>query len=250
MPASTTTNVFSWPLLDVEDAGQQRRRTPATSDRPGSSTRVSGSFSTAGRTAAARRRGIGHAPAVVAHAQPPPRSIVRSGKPSSSELPAEAGQGPRRRGQRLEVGDLRADVALQAHDLARPARSRARRRISAARRDVHAELGLAQAGGDVGVRPRVDVGVDAEGHPGHRSARRGRGADPRDLVLALRVPLADPVLEPEGDLGVGLPHPGEDDPLRAGSRPAAPRAARPPRRCRPPPRGRPAGAGSRRCRWP
>ena len=94
--------------------------------------------------------------------------------------------------------------------------------------DVDAELGLPQARRDVGVRPRVDVGVDPERHPGDRAARRRRGADPRDLVLALRVPLADPVLEPERDLGVGLAHPGEDDPLGREARPAARATSSPP----------------------
>jgi hypothetical protein len=60
----------------------------------------------------------------------------------------------------------------------------------------------------------VDVWIDPERNPGHGAPRHRRPSDPRDLVLALGVPLADPVLEAESDLGVGLAYPGEHEPLR------------------------------------
>ena len=80
--------------------------------------------------------------------------------------------------------------------------------------DVHAELVVAQAGRDVRMGARVDVGVDAQGHP-HRPARGRRGGgDPRDLGLALRVELADAPLDAQRDLRVALADAREDDPVR------------------------------------
>jgi hypothetical protein len=78
-------------------------------------------------------------------------------------------------------------------------------------RDVRPELVLTQAGGDVGVRAGVDVGVDAQGHPRGLPARGRRRADARDLRLALGVERAHALLDPQGQLRVGLPHPREHD---------------------------------------
>ena len=85
-------------------------------------------------------------------------------------------------------------------------------------RDVHPELVVAQARRDVGVRARVDVGVHAQGEGHARAAGGGQYGEAPDLVLALRVELADARLQAGRDLVVRLAHAGEHDPLRREAR--------------------------------
>ena len=106
--------------------------------------------------------------------------------------------------------------------------------------EVHAELVLAQPGGDVGVGAGVDVGVHAQGEAGEPRPARARAPASRassSSLSALNSPM--PALEREGDLGVALAHAGEDDavgwkPARSAARELAARDD--------------VGAGSRRAR--
>ena len=95
-----------------------------------------------------------------------------------------------------------------------PGSARDLSKISRARRDVDSELVLLQARRDVGMRARVDVGVDAQGDPRPPSrGARGRVGDALDLPLRLRVESQEARLDAGADLLVRLPDAGEDDPL-------------------------------------
>ena len=71
------------------------------------------------------------------------------------------------------------------------------------------------------MRLGIDVGVHAQAQRGHEAAARRLGGDAPHLLLALRVEVGDAVVEAQGDLGLGLPHPREDD--VAATEPRAPR---------------------------
>ena len=91
----------------------------ATSERPGSSDERRGAAARAraGRPRRARR-GSGDAAGRRSRRRARRRGrSSRRAKPFVEQPPAEGGEGPRRRRERLEVGDLRADVALQPDDL-------------------------------------------------------------------------------------------------------------------------------------
>src|SRR5262249_57055459 len=86
----------------------------------------------------------------------------------------------------------------------------------------HAELGGGQRGGDVGMRPGVDLWVDAQGD--RRAAAQGPG-DPvelLELLLALAIELEDPGAQRRAHLVLALADPREDDAARVGARPQRP----------------------------
>ena len=135
------------------------------------------------------------------------------------ERPAEVGEGARRGGQGGQVHDLGAEVALHAHDPDPRARAGAAQDVGRMG-DRHAELGLAQAGGDVGVGAGIDVGVHPQRDPRLRARGRRPAAPSRAIsssLSALNSPM--PRSRPSAQLVVGLADPGEDDPLRRKARP-------------------------------
>jgi hypothetical protein len=102
-----------------------------------------------------------------------------------------------------QVGDLRADVAVDAADDDVPAcRGAAVETRRVGERD--AELALLQAGGDVRVRPRVDVGVDPERHRRADAVAAGDGVERGELGLGLDVEAEDAGRECRCHLGLGL----------------------------------------------
>ena len=125
------------------------------------------------------------------------------------------------------VDDLRADVAVDADDLDPGQLRRARER--GARVAVgDAELVGAQPGRDVGMRLRVDVGIDAQADA-RAPARSARDlAQQLELADALDVEAEDVERERALHLGARLADAREDDPLRraAGGEDALELAAR------------------------
>jgi hypothetical protein len=77
-----------------------------------------------------------------------------------------------------------------------------------------AELGLAQAGGQVGVGLGVDVRVDAEGDAGADAGLARARSDPLELLERLRVDGSDLRGDRRVDLVVALADAREDDLLR------------------------------------
>ena len=77
--------------------------------------------------------------------------------------------------------------------------------------DVDAELVLAQAGGDVGMRVGEDVGIDAQGEAGDALEFAGAGGKQGEFGFALDVELEDAGVEREVDFRGGLADAGEDD---------------------------------------
>ncbi len=110
--------------------------------------------------------------------------------------------------QRRRVGQLRADVAVDARHF----------EVGHIRRTAvqvegvcvrHAELVLFESGGDVGVRLRIDIRVDAERDRRRRTVRLGHLVDAREFGCRLDVEALDVGLERLLDLGAGLAHTGE-----------------------------------------
>ena len=106
--------------------------------------------------------------------------------------------------------------------------------------DVDAELVLAQAGGDVGMRVGEDVGIDAQGKARDAFQLAGASGKQREFGFALHVEFEDAGVESEIDLRGGLAHAGEDNAagsFRRGGEDAL--AAPHRRRCRSPRHERP-----------
>ena len=130
--------------------------------------------------------------------------------PSAISSSASCAHQPEGVAERLQVGDLAADVHVDAgHG---DARQIAGRGVELACLAVgNAELVLRLAGGDLGVRPGVDVRVDAQ-----RDARRlaeagGNLAQRAQLRLALDVEAEDALLERVSHLGARFADAGEND---------------------------------------
>ncbi len=119
--------------------------------------------------------------------------------------------------ERLQIGDLAADVHVDAGDA--QALQLAGVRIDLARAaDRNAELVLRLAGRDLGVGPGIDVRIDA-----HRDARGApfRGRDAREqfqLGLGLHVDAQNAGVDRRGEFVCGLADAGEHDLLRRHTR--------------------------------
>jgi hypothetical protein len=117
----------------------------------------------------------------------------------------------------LALGDLRADVQVDAGQLDVPELPPGAvvHLERAGQRD--AELALGEARRDVGVRVRVDVRVDPEvGH--HAPPKPARdGVEFLGLRPGLDVEHLDPRAHSERQLGLGLAHAREDDPAHGGA---------------------------------
>ena len=108
--------------------------------------------------------------------------------PSSRELARERRRARcGRAAQRIEVGDLRADVRVQADDLEPVARGRARGRCRATSSMAMPNLLALRPGGDVRMAPRVDVGVDAQRDARARLPLARQRVDALELACRLGV---------------------------------------------------------------
>ena len=127
-----------------------------------------------------------------------------------AQLPNEVGEPREGVVERRKLGDLRADVHVDAVD--RDARQSARASVDLARpRDWNAELVLGFSSGNLGVGASIDVRVDANGDA--RAAAAGSGDFGQGLEFWLRfdVEAADVLVEPERHLRAGLADAREDD---------------------------------------
>ena len=106
-----------------------------------------------------RRR---HALSFIADAEPATDVEVLDGDARVVELGGEGHQRFRSALERLELGDLRADVAVQPDDLHAAPAAHAQAHLAGVG-DGNAELVALQAGRDVRVAPGVDIRVDAQG---------------------------------------------------------------------------------------
>jgi hypothetical protein len=105
--------------------------------------------------------------------------------------------------KRRHLGDLRADVRLDALDLdVRVLRGRLVGGRGLLERD--AELVAARPRRDLRVGVRVDVGIDPDRDRRLHAQLAGDVVDPRELGLALDVEREDARLQGQADLGVGL----------------------------------------------
>ena len=135
------------------------------------------------------------------------------------ELVEEAGEDGEGGVERGEVGDLRADVHVDAGDL--DAGQGGRLAVDGAgARDRDAELRLGLAGGDLGVGQRVDVRVDPQADRRDPAALGRDAGDHRQLGLGFDVEAEDGLVEGKRDLGRALADAGEGDACSPGT-PAA-----------------------------
>ena len=128
----------------------------------------------------------------------------------AAKLAGEAGGKRRRVSEGAEGGDLRADVHVNRHECQPPAAGHGGQQLP---RLIHwnAELVDLQTGRDVRVSPRVDVGVDADGHAGRTAGLRGDGLHARELARRLDVDGFESERHRALELGGRLPHAGEHD---------------------------------------
>ena len=119
----------------------------------------------------------------------------------------------RRRGapERIEVGDLRADVGVEADDLEPVGAREARGRCRATASIGDAELVGLQAGRDVRMAPRVDVGVHPQRDARARLPLARQHVDPLELPFRLGVDRPDAEVDRLRQLRRGLADAGEDD---------------------------------------
>ncbi len=124
----------------------------------------------------------------------------------------EVGEQGERVIERLKIGDLRADMHVDAANA--QARQAASVRVNVAgARDRHAELVLRFAGRDLGVGQRVDIGIDPDGDRRNRAAACRRARQRLEFRLQFDVEAEDVLIEPEVHLVQRLADPGKDDAL-------------------------------------
>ena len=113
----------------------------------------------------------------------------------------------------LQVGDLRADVHVDARH--GEAGQGPRAGVDGARAgERNAELVFRSSGGDLGVRARVDVRIDAKGEARDASARRGDLRERLQLRLGFDVEAENILLERQRHFGAGLADAGKNDLVR------------------------------------
>ena len=133
--------------------------------------------------------------------------------PSARSVVTKSDQDTERGFHRAEIGDLAADMHVDAGDLD-PRQLGGAGIDGAGPRDRHAELVLGFAGGDLGVRAGIDVGIDP-----HRDPRGLAGLDrqPRqqfELRLGFDVDAENVRGQRRAQLGFGLADAGEQDLVR------------------------------------
>src|SRR5207249_2970866 len=118
------------------------------------------------------------------------------------------------RDERLDLGELRTDVEIDADDLQRGHR----RRLPVKPRRLFvgdAEFGLAQTGRNMRMRARIDVGVDAQGHRRDLAQFRGNLREPLELVFGFHVETQHARLKRGAHFRYALADPGENGFRRA-----------------------------------
>ncbi len=131
--------------------------------------------------------------------------------PSSRSSRASADERLGGAAQRIEVGDLRSDVGVQADDLEARRGATARRQMSRTASIGDAELVGLEPGRDVRMAPGVDVRVDAQRDARARLPLARQRVDPLDLAVRLGVDGPDAEIDRLRQLGRGLADAGEDD---------------------------------------
>ena len=183
MAASTTAKLRSAPCLRYST---RVRSSPAwpTSERPGSSR----SLTAREPSRVDQRAGVlgngGRGLVAIADAEAAADVDVRRSHALRAQPVRQLERAFQRRDEGRELGDLRADMAADAGN--RQVRQRAGAAVERQRVLVgHAELAFLEAGGDVGMGARVDVGIDAQAdrrRPAASPPRRARAARARSPI--------------------------------------------------------------------
>ena len=105
--------------------------------------------------------------------------------------------------ERLKIGDLRADMHVDAADT-QPREGAGVGVDVAGARDRHAKLVLRLAGGDLGVGARVDIGIDADGDRRNSAAPRSHPGQRFEFRLGFDIEAVNVLVEPEVHLGQRL----------------------------------------------
>ena len=154
--------------------------------------------------------------------RPPPASTWSMTWPSASSVADQVGKQAIGLVEGGEVGDLAADMHVDAGE----ADAGQLRRVGidlAGAEPGDAELVLGLAGGDLVVGLGVDVRIDPDGDLDRPPLRRGDLRDAGDLGLRFDIEAVDAGVDRKGDLPRRLADAGKDDPLRrasGGERPA------------------------------
>ena len=137
---------------------------------------------------------------------------VMEGVPLRHQLTGEAGEQPRRMVEGCEIGDLAADMHVDAGDReARQARRVGVDGAGAGQRD--AELVLRLARGDLRMRACIDIRIDPDRDRRGQPKTGGDGGEFREFRLALDVEAEDAGLEGGGHFALRLADAREHDAL-------------------------------------
>ena len=142
--------------------------------------------------------------------RPPPKSSCSSGTPSLSSSRASVAAASAARASGSSSGDLRADVHVDP-DRHQPAAAGHVADQAAGHGNRHTELVVAQAGRDVRMALRVDVGIDPQRDAGGHAVRRRQLVEALELARRLDVDGVHVEGHGAGQFGRRLAHPGEDD---------------------------------------
>ncbi len=129
------------------------------------------------------------------------------------ELPHQLAHSLNGRAKWGRGANLRTDVDADAMRL-EPAVARRALVDGGRAADVDAELVLAQAGGDIGMRIGEDIGVDTQRKAGADFEPARAGGQQRELRLAFHVELENSRVQRQVNLRGRLAHTGEDNPAR------------------------------------
>ena len=183
-------------VLQVLDAGQQQRRRCPTSERPGSSSSFCGRAGeprpSSGRRDSAAVGGGRFVAVADAEAAAEVEVVQRDALARRARRPARAPcRAPSTNG--ADLGQLRADVAVDADHVEAAASARRAGRARSASSRATPNLFSLQAGRDVRMGLRVDVGIHAErrparGCPARAATRSRRSSSAADSTLKQRMP--------------------------------------------------------------
>ena len=154
--------------------------------------------------------GVGVLLAVIGNAEPAAEIDMRNFMAVGAQVAHQFGEQGEGRVERREIGELRADVHVDAGDL-QPRQAGGAGVYLARQRQRHAEFVFLLAGGDFGVRFRVDVGVHPQRDFRAPTARRRDGRDGLEFGLGFDVETENPGAQRRLDLSRGLADAGEGD---------------------------------------
>ena len=143
---------------------------------------------------------------MIGDAQPAAEIDMRNGMTVGAQHPGEVREQVERGFQRPEIGDLAADMHVDAGDLdPRQLRGAGIDHAGAVQR--HAELVLGLAGRDFGVGTGIDIGIDPDRDPRDSAGLAGQPREQLEFRLGFDIDAEDVLGQRRAQFGFGLADP-------------------------------------------